>query len=89
MRRDETDSVWGWSRLSQSVNQMHGFIDSDGDRFEIRCRRKNLPKLEQVLPKREYLHLWFSKAGAIYSNNIKMNPEDRELRFDKFGFYLD
>jgi len=48
-RQDETDSGWGWSRLSQSVNQMHGFIDSDGDRFEIRCRRKDLPKQNRQL----------------------------------------
>jgi len=87
MRQDGSSN--GWKNTTVGPFLTHGFIDKDGDRFEVRCRRKDLPKLEQVLPKREYIHFWFPKAGAIYSNDIKMNPEDRELRFDKVGFYLD
>lgn len=33
----------GWHHTTTSPYFMHGYHDEDGDRFEVRCRRKNLP----------------------------------------------
>jgi hypothetical protein len=80
---------WRWS-TEYEARYMHGHTALGGRSiFEVRCRRKDLPQMQQETPKREYVRLWEnSENGTIYTSPYSDRRTDGELKHDGVGFYL-
>lgn len=83
---------WHEVKTSWSAGMIHG-EEREGEKIEVRCRRRDLPLLPQETPNRNYVRLWTHRtSGTVCTatgERYLAYPEIwTEIKHDGTGFYL-
>ena len=89
----KSEGDWRDTRSDSDIYLKHGYVDAAMDRFEVRCRRKDLPTMPQEMPKPSYVRLWTHRTSgtvctATDEKYLKYPDIWTELKHDGTGFYL-
>ena len=89
----KSEGDWRDTRSDSDIYLKHGYVDAAMDRFEVRCRRKDLPSMPQETPKPSYVRLWTHRTSgtvctATDEKYLKYPDIWTELKHDGTGFYL-